>query len=116
MNYTKNLAYVRDALKNGPARHVIEGLAQEAESYKEAIGFLQRPYDQQYLIHQAHICVIYKDPFLRNGNDQELHVHCLHGAAAPHIRALKAMDYELSGPFVTAILDLKLNLTTVYHV
>ena len=32
-----------------------------------------------------------------------------------HLRALKAMDYEPSGPFITSILELKLDTTTMFE-
>ena len=51
----KKLAYLRDALKDGPARHVVEGLSQDAGYYKEAIGSLQEHYDRPRLIHQEHV-------------------------------------------------------------
>ena len=37
---TEKLVYLRDVLREGPVRHVIEGLAQDTEYYKEAIGCL----------------------------------------------------------------------------
>ena len=39
------LAYVREALKDGPARYVVSGLTQTSESYVEAIKCLQERYD-----------------------------------------------------------------------
>ena len=50
---------------------------------------------------------------MRNGNCCEL--HCLHDVAAPHLRALEAMDYEPSGPFITSMLELKLDQTTMFE-
>ena len=38
---TEKLTYLRQALKDGPARHVIEGLSQRAKNYEEAIKYLQ---------------------------------------------------------------------------
>ena len=32
-----------------------------------------------------------------------------------HLRALKAMDYEPSGPFITSVLELKLDVNTVFE-
>ena len=45
LNDTEKLVYLRDALKGGPAKHVIEGLVQDAEYYEEAIGWLQICYN-----------------------------------------------------------------------
>ena len=32
-----------------------------------------------------------------------------------HLRALKAMDYEPSGPFITSVLELKLDTNTMFE-
>ena len=58
----ENLAYRRDALKDGPTRNVVEGLSQDADYYKEAIRCLQRCYDRPHLIHQEHVRAIYEAP------------------------------------------------------
>ena len=55
----EKLAYLREALKDCPDRHIMEGLMQDADYYKEAIGCLQRCYDQLRMIHQAHVRAIY---------------------------------------------------------
>ena len=34
LNDAEKLAYLKDAIKNCPARHVIEGLLQDADYYK----------------------------------------------------------------------------------
>ena len=57
--------------------------------------------------------IIYEAPSLKDGNSCEL--RCLHDVAAPYLRALKVMDYEPSGPFVTSILELKLDPTTMFE-
>ena len=109
---TKNLAYLRDALKDGPVKHVIEGLAQDGECYKEAIRCLQRRYNWPSLIHQVHVCTIYEALSSRDSNGREL--DCLHDIAALCWGiTIKAMDYESSDPFITFILKLKLDLTTM---
>ena len=72
-NDAEKLAYLRDLLKYGPARHIIEGLARNVHYYKEAIGCLQRCYDQLRVIQQVHIHATYEAPSLRDGNGQELH-------------------------------------------
>ena len=99
--------------KTVPAKHVVECLSQDVDYYKEANGCLQRCYDYPCLIHPAHVCAINEDPPLRDGNSHEL--RCLHDIAASHLRALKAMDFEPSGPFITFILDLKLDSTTMFE-
>ena len=37
--------YLKDSLKDGPARHAIEGLAQTSKNYVEAITCLRKRYD-----------------------------------------------------------------------
>ena len=56
---------------------------------------------------------IYEAPSLRDGNGHEL--RRLHDAATTHLRALKVMDYEPSGPLATSILELKLDPTTMFE-
>ena len=48
---TEKLTYLRDALKDGPARHVIESLTHDAWCYKEAIDCLKKRYDQPRVIY-----------------------------------------------------------------
>ena len=86
-NVAEKLAYLKDVLKDGPARHVIEGLAQDAEYYKEAIECLQRYYDQPCLIQQVHIHAIYDPSSLKIGNSKE--VCHLHDVAAPHLNSVQ---------------------------
>ena len=45
LKYVEKLAYLREALKNGPARHIFEGVMKDAEYYKEAIGCLRTCYN-----------------------------------------------------------------------
>ena len=68
---------------------------------------LQSCCDQLHLIHQAHVRAIYEASSLRDSN--------AHNVAAPHSRALKAMDYEPSGKSVTSILELKLDPATMFE-
>ena len=46
LNDTEKLMYLQDALKDGPARFVIQGLTRTSESYKEAIKCLKERYDR----------------------------------------------------------------------
>ena len=50
---------------------------------------------------------------LKNGDGKELRK--LHDTVQQHIRALKAMDCEPSGPFITSVLELKLDTTTMFE-
>ena len=50
----ERLAYLRQALKSGPAKYVIEGLSGTGHSYTEAIDCLCQRYNKPYLIQQMH--------------------------------------------------------------
>ena len=49
-------------------------------------------------------------PALKEGTGHE--IRQLHDTIQQHLRALKTMDYEPSGPFITSILELKLDAST----
>ena len=52
---------------------------------------------------------------ISDGNGWELRrLHNVH-VATSNLRALKAIDYEPSGPFVTSMLELKLDPTTMFE-
>ena len=51
----EKVAYLRHVLKGRPVEQVVQGLAQMADTYKEAISCLQSCYDQPRLIHQVHV-------------------------------------------------------------
>ena len=55
LNDSDKLTYLRDALKDGPARYVIEGLTQMADSYQEAVRCLKDRYNRPRLIHHEHV-------------------------------------------------------------
>ena len=107
----EKLAYLEHAIKDSPARYVIEGLLRTAGSYTEAIGCLQKRYDRQRLIHQAHICTVLEAPSLRNGNGQEL--RHLHDVIKQHMRALEAMN-ELLETFMSSVIELKLHQSSMF--
>ena len=68
----EKLTYLRQALKDGSAWHVIGGLSQTAKSYEEAIKCLHERYDRPRLIHQTHVRAIINAPPLKDGNGREL--------------------------------------------
>ena len=107
------LAYLQHALKDGTAKYTIEGLAQSAGSYKEAIDCLQKRYDCPRLIHQAHVRAIVEAIPLKDGHGREL--RRLHDVVNQHLCALKAMKYDPSGPFITSLLELKLDQSTLFE-
>ena len=52
LNNAEKLLHLRDVLKDGPGRHVIEGLTHTAKCYKEITGCCWRHNHQLHLIHQ----------------------------------------------------------------
>ena len=78
----EKLAYLKDALKDGPAERVIQGLAQTAGTNNEAIERLLNWYDQPRLIHQAPIRAILNVLSLKEGNGKDL--RCFHDVPLQH--------------------------------
>ena len=110
---TEKLAYLRHSLNQGSAKHVIEGLSQTGDCYKEAVECLQARYNRPRLIHQTHVRMIMDAAPLKDGNGKE--IRRLHDVVQQHLCALKAMDHEPSGPIITSMLELKLDPTTLFE-
>ena len=109
----EKLVYLRHSLKDGTAKGVIEGLSRSGDCYSEAIESLKARYDRPRLIHQTHVRMILEATSLRDGTGKEL---CrLHDVVQQHLRALKAMEYEPSGSFITSVLELKLDTNTMFE-
>ena len=104
------LTYLRDALKDGPARHVVSGLMQTSESYIEAVRCLQERYDRPRILHQAHVRKIQEAIPLKTGSGQEL--RRLHDLLRQHTRALKALGQDTLEEYLTAAIELKLDEDT----
>ena len=110
---SEKLVYLQQSLKGGSAKGVIEGLSRSGEYYSEAVKSLQLRYDRPRLIHQAHVRVILEAPQLKEGNGKEL--RRLHDTVQQHLRALKAMGCAAPGPFITSVLELKLDSSTMFE-
>ena len=102
--------YLHPAVKDGSAKHVIEGLSRTGDNYTEAIECLE---NRPRLIHQTHMKRFLDLPALKQGSGKEL-LH-LHDTVQQHIHALKCMGYEPSRPFVTSVLDLNLDTGTMFE-
>ena len=108
----EKLVYLKDALKDIPAEHIIQGLAQTAGTYKKAIECLLNRYNRPRLIHQAHIHFIMECLSLKEDNGRE--IRCLHDVLLQYYRAIKAMDPDnFSETLLTAFIELKLDPTTM---
>ena len=110
---SEKLVYLQSALKDGAAKRTIEGLSRSGEYFAEAIECLESRYDRPRLIHQTHIRMILEATPLKDGTGKE--VRRLHDIVQQHLRALKAMDYEPAGPFITSVLELKLDASTMFE-
>ena len=109
----EKLAYLRQAVNGGPARYVIEGLSGSGEEYRGAIETLRERYDRPRLLHQAHVRAIAEAPHPKEGDGRELRQ--LHEVCSQHLRALKTMGYDPSGPFVTSLIEMKLDRSTMFE-
>ena len=109
----KKLTYLQVALKYGNARNLIEGLFGSGSQYCEAINCLRKRFDRPCLLHQANVRAIVDAPPLKDGSGKEL--RRLHDVVVQYVCALKAMDHEPSGPFVTSLLELKLDADSMFE-
>ena len=106
----EKLVYLQHSLKNGSAKNVIEGLSRSGEHYAEAVDCLKARYDRPRLIHQTHARMILEAPPLKDGSGKELRQ--LYDTVQQHIRA---MDYDPSGTFITSVLELRLDVNTMFE-
>ena len=106
---SEKLVYRQHALKYGSAKQAIEGLSRSGEYYSKAIvskhvttarGLFTRLMYAWYLMH----------PHPKTAQEKSfINYMTQHNSTS----ALKAMDYETSGPFITSILELKLDVDTM---
>ena len=102
--------YLQDALKDCPARFVIDRLTQTSESYEEAIKCLKERYDCPSFVQEEHIgSIVYVAP-VKNGSNKEL--HRLYDAVTQHYREVKAAKANSFKTQVTVILQQKLDEKT----
>lgn len=113
LSNAEKLVYLCQAAKGGTARTVIEGLSRIGDDYDKAVECLKNHYDRPRLIHQTHIKKMLDVPPVKNGNGKEL--RHLHDVAQQHLCALKSMGFQPLGPFVTSILELKLDQGTMFE-
>ena len=62
----------------------------------EGLVALQNRFDRPRLLHHTHVKLIYEIPNVREGSGKELRK--FHDVAQQHLRALKAMSQDPSGP------------------
>ena len=61
----EKLTYLKHAAKEGPAKHVVEGLSGSGDQYKEAVDCMHKRYDRPCLLHQTHVWAIIDAPSSR---------------------------------------------------
>ena len=109
----EKMVYLQNALKDNTARRTIEGLTKSGENYEEAVRCLKTRYDRPHMVHQTYVRRIVDAPSLKDGTGKELRT--LHDTVVQHLRALKALGHEPSKQFITSLLELKLDSTTMFE-
>jgi len=109
----EKLVYLQHALKGGTAKQAIEGLSRSGDHYAEAVQCLKDRYNHPCLIHEAHVRMIVDAPALKDGSGKEL--RRLHDVVQQHLRALRSLGHDPPGSFITSLLELKLDTTTMFE-
>ena len=110
LNVIEKLTYLQDALKDSPARFIVQGLTRTSENYEEAIQCLKERYDRPRLVEEEHIRSIVDAVPVKSGSEKEL--RRLYDAATQHYRALKAAKADSFDTVLTVILQQKLDEKT----
>ena len=105
--------YLQNAIKDKTAKSLIAGLTKSSEHYDEAVKCLQERYDRPRQIHQTHVRCIVEAPPLKGGSGKE--IRALHDVVIQHLRALKSLGHEPSPAFITSLLEMKLDSTTMFE-
>ena len=115
LSEAEKLVYLQQAIKDGSANSVIEGLSRSGDQYQEAIECLKSHYNRPRATHRAHVRMVIDAPPLKDGSGKEL--RRLHDTLLQqHLRALKSMKHEPDSSFITSIIELKLNQDTIFMV
>ena len=109
----EKLVYLQQSVKHGSARTAIEGLSRSGNQYQEAIDCLKARYNRPRHIHRAHVCAIMDSPSLKDGSGKEL--RRIHDTLQQHVCALKTMKSEPDPSFITSMIELKLDTTTMFE-
>ena len=113
LSNAEKFVYLQHSLKGGSAKSVIEGLSGTGEHYSKAVECLMNRYNRPRLIHQSHVKIILEIPSLRDGNGKELRK--FHDTLQQHLRALDASECEPLSQFITSIIELKLDMNTLFE-
>ena len=113
LSNAEKTVYLQRAIKDGSARSAIEGLSHSGDNYEEAVECLKSRYDRPRLIQRTHVQLILDTPPLKEGHGKEL--RCLHDVVQQHVRALKTLGCNLPGQFITSMIELKLDPSTLFE-
>ena len=108
----EKLMYLQNAIKDKTAKSLIAGLTRSSEHYDKAIKCLQERYDRPRQIHRTHVRRIVEATPLKDGTGKE--IRALHNLVIQHLRALKSLGHEPSQTFITSLLEMKLDSTTMF--
>ena len=112
LSNSEKIVYLQQTLKGGSAKGAIEDLSRSGDNYTKAIKCLQLRYDRPGLIQKAHVHMILDAPPLKEETVKKL--RCLHDVVQQHLWAFKAMGDDVPGPFITSVLELKLDQNTLF--
>ena len=109
----EKLMYLQNAIKDKTAKDLIVGLTKSRDHYDEAVKSLQERYDSPRQIHQTLVRRIVEATPLKDGTGKE--IRAFHDLVIQHLRALKSLGHEPSQAFITSLLEMKLNATTMFE-
>ena len=94
-------------------KDLIEGLTKSSEHYDGAVKCPLSRHDRPRMIYQVHVRHINDAQPLKEGTGKE--IHQLHDLVVQHLRALKALGHEPLKPYITSLLEMKLDATTMFE-
>ena len=103
----QKFVYFREAVKEGPAKQVIQGLSHSSGNYEEAVECLRKRYDKPCIIHQSHVKALVEAPNIRTGSGRELRQ--LHDIVGCHVRSLRTIKGDTFEVFLYASIKMKLD-------
>ena len=113
LSNAEKTVYLQHAIKDGAAKNAIEGLSHSGDNYDEAIECLQSRFNRPHIIQRTHVQLIVNTPSLKEGSGKEL--RRLHDTVQQHVRALKTLGCDLPGKFITSMIELKLDVDTLFE-
>ena len=105
--------YLQNAIKDKTAKGSIAGLTKSRNHYDEAVKCLQERYDYPCQVHQTHVRRIAEATPLKDGIGKE--IRAFHDLVIQHLKALKSLGHEPSQAFITSLLEMKLDATTMFE-